>query len=150
MAILTQFLLRLSFGLALGMALTSPRQVTSGYYRNHLYVLLGLNVLATMVALAARPPFDHALQRFEGMDAEDLQLAARSDQRQAEVGIAQVPAIAAANQRCDVIRDVAGDVHAEPAHPDDCVWCDFRTVCRIETRTGDEDEFVQIGAAGAD
>ena len=42
-AILTQFVLRLSFGLALGMALTSPRQVTSGYYRNHLYVLLGLD-----------------------------------------------------------------------------------------------------------
>ena len=27
-----------------------PRQVTSGYYRNHLYVLLGLNVLATLAA----------------------------------------------------------------------------------------------------
>ncbi len=52
MAILTQFILRLSFGLALGMALTNPRQVTSGYYRNHLYVLLGLNVLATMAAIA--------------------------------------------------------------------------------------------------
>jgi hypothetical protein len=51
--ILTQFILRLSFGLALGMALTDPRQVTSGYYRNHLYVLLGLNVLATMVAISA-------------------------------------------------------------------------------------------------
>lgn len=53
MLILTQFVFRLSFGLALGMALISPRQVTSGYYRNHLYVLLGLNVLATMIALGA-------------------------------------------------------------------------------------------------
>ncbi len=60
MAILTQFILRLSFGMSLGMALTSPRQVTSGYYRNHLYVLLGLNVLATMVALADRQRFDLA------------------------------------------------------------------------------------------
>lgn len=59
MSILIQFILRLSFGLALGMTLVSPRQVTSGYYRNHLYVLLGLNVLATLVALAGgdRPTF---------------------------------------------------------------------------------------------
>ncbi|MGD9724182.1 MAG: hypothetical protein AB7O59_23160 [Pirellulales bacterium] len=57
MAILTQFVLRLSFGLALGMALTNPRQVTSGYYRNHLYVLLGLTVLATLVAFGARDQF---------------------------------------------------------------------------------------------
>jgi hypothetical protein len=50
--ILTQFIVRMSFGMALGMALVSPRQVTSGYYRNHLYVLLGLNVLATLAAFA--------------------------------------------------------------------------------------------------
>lgn len=56
-SILTQFIFRLSFGLAFGMALTSPRLVTSGYYRNHLYVLLGLNVLATMVALGAPDQF---------------------------------------------------------------------------------------------
>ncbi len=31
------------------MLLVSPRQVTSGYYRNNLYVLLGLNVLAALV-----------------------------------------------------------------------------------------------------
>jgi hypothetical protein len=60
LSILTQFIFRLSFGMALGMALTSPRQVTSGYYRNHLYVLLGLNVLATMVALADRGRFELA------------------------------------------------------------------------------------------
>src|SRR4051812_28435795 len=35
------------------MTLTSPRQVTSGYYRNHLYVLLGLAALATMAASSA-------------------------------------------------------------------------------------------------
>jgi hypothetical protein len=48
MAILSQFLLRLAFGLAFGMAITSPRQVTSGYFRNHLYVTLGLATLATL------------------------------------------------------------------------------------------------------
>ena len=60
MAILFQFVLRLCFGLALGMALTNPRQVTSGYYRNHLYVLLGLSVLATMVALGSPEQFPFA------------------------------------------------------------------------------------------
>jgi hypothetical protein len=54
MVILAQFALRLSFGLALSMALTSPRRVTSGYFRNHAYVLLGLTVLATMAAFASR------------------------------------------------------------------------------------------------
>ncbi len=57
MSTLIEFIFRLSFGLALGMALTNPRQVTSGYYRNHLYVLLGLNVLATMVAISAPREF---------------------------------------------------------------------------------------------
>jgi hypothetical protein len=56
MALLTQFLLRLSFGLAGGMALVSPRQVSSGYFRNHLYVVLGLSSLAALVSRAATPP----------------------------------------------------------------------------------------------
>jgi hypothetical protein len=54
MPLLTEFVYRLAFGLALSMALVSPRQVTSGYFRNHLYVLLGLDVLATLIALANR------------------------------------------------------------------------------------------------
>jgi hypothetical protein len=49
MELLSQFLLRLVFGLAVGMAITSPKQVSSGYFRNHLYVTLGL---ATLAALA--------------------------------------------------------------------------------------------------
>jgi hypothetical protein len=57
MALLTQFIFRLSFGLAVGMAATDPRRVTSGYYRNHLYVLLGINVLITMVAVSDRERF---------------------------------------------------------------------------------------------
>jgi len=48
--LLTQFLYRLSFGMAAAMAITPPKQVTSGYYRNNLYVLLGLNALAAIVA----------------------------------------------------------------------------------------------------
>ncbi len=57
MAILTQFIFRASFGLALAMAITDPRRVTSGYYRNHAYVLLGFNALATMVAFTQRDRF---------------------------------------------------------------------------------------------
>jgi hypothetical protein len=55
MALLTQFLLRLSFGMALAMATVSPRQVTSGYFRNHLYVILGLSSLATLLSRVAAP-----------------------------------------------------------------------------------------------
>lgn len=54
MLILTQFTLRLGFGLALSMAFVSPRQVTSGYFRNNLYVLLGLNVVVALVTWQAR------------------------------------------------------------------------------------------------
>jgi hypothetical protein len=46
MHLLAQFLLRLAFGLAIGMGITSARQVSSGYFRNHLYVTLGLATLA--------------------------------------------------------------------------------------------------------
>jgi len=55
--ILLQFVYRLSFGLAAAMAGVSPRQVTSGYFRNHLYVLLGLDVLAAAVASGAAGRF---------------------------------------------------------------------------------------------
>jgi hypothetical protein len=50
MSILLQFVYRLAFGLALGMALTPPRWVRSGFYRNQAYVLLGLLVLAACLA----------------------------------------------------------------------------------------------------
>jgi hypothetical protein len=71
-ALLIQFAYRLSFGMALAMALTSPRYVTGGYYRNHLYVLLGLGVLATLIALwnpgsyALWPPIAVALLSYAG------------------------------------------------------------------------------------
>jgi hypothetical protein len=55
MNLLIQFLLRLSFGLAAGMAITSSKRVTSGYFRNHLYVTLGLTTLAAMVSYSVAP-----------------------------------------------------------------------------------------------
>jgi len=55
MTLLTEFLLRLSFGMAAGMAIVPPRLVTSGYYRNHLYVTLGLSALAALLSRVAAP-----------------------------------------------------------------------------------------------
>jgi len=55
MTLLIQFLLRLSFGLTAGMALTSSKQVTSGYFRNHLYVTLGLTSLAAVLSRSNAP-----------------------------------------------------------------------------------------------
>ncbi len=52
MDLLFQFVLRLSFGLALAMALTPARWVPAGYYRVHSYVLLGLNCLASLIAFS--------------------------------------------------------------------------------------------------
>jgi hypothetical protein len=49
MEILAQFLLRLTFGLAIGMGVLPSKQVTSGFFRNHLYVTLGLSTLAALV-----------------------------------------------------------------------------------------------------
>ena len=55
MSLLVQFLLRLTFGLALGMAITSPKLVSSGYFRNHLYVTLGLSTLAALLSYSILP-----------------------------------------------------------------------------------------------
>src|SRR6476659_8067903 len=55
MHLLAQFLLRLAFGLAVGMAITSSKKVTSGFFRNHLYVTLGLTTLAAMVLAKLSP-----------------------------------------------------------------------------------------------
>jgi hypothetical protein len=57
MPLLADFVFRLAFGLAFAMGLTSPARVSSGFFRNHLYVLLGLNVMATLAALADRERF---------------------------------------------------------------------------------------------
>ncbi len=54
MLLLLQFLFRTSFGLTAAMAGISQRQVTSGYFRNHLYVVLGLNVLGVLAALSGQ------------------------------------------------------------------------------------------------
>ena len=46
--VLVDFVFRLTFGIGLTMALTSARQVTAGFFRVHLWVLLGLNTFAAV------------------------------------------------------------------------------------------------------
>jgi hypothetical protein len=48
--ILLQFIFRLSLGMSAAMALTPPRWVTAGFYRVHLWVVLGLNTFAVLIA----------------------------------------------------------------------------------------------------
>ena len=47
--LLATFVFRLSFGLALAMAWTSSQYVTTGFYRVHLWVLMGLGTFVSLV-----------------------------------------------------------------------------------------------------
>lgn len=46
--LLIQFVFRLTFGVALAMAITPSKHVSSGFYRVHLWVLMGLNTFAAL------------------------------------------------------------------------------------------------------
>ena len=52
MLVLTQFIFELTFGMSAAMLCAPPSIVTSGYYRNNLYAVLGLCVLAALVAMS--------------------------------------------------------------------------------------------------
>ena len=54
-SLLVEFLFRLTFGVAVAMGLTPPTQVTSGFFRVHLWVLLGLQTLAALVLFSGPP-----------------------------------------------------------------------------------------------
>ncbi len=55
--ILTQFVFRLTFGAALAMGVTPPRLVTSGFYRVHLWMLLGMNVFTALAVYSSREEY---------------------------------------------------------------------------------------------
>ena len=55
--ILIQFVFRLCLGLAVAMALTSPVQVNSGFFRVHLWVLLGLSTFGSLAAWSQQALF---------------------------------------------------------------------------------------------
>jgi hypothetical protein len=52
--LLVDFLFRLTLGIATAMALTPSRLVTSGFFRVHLWVLMGLQTLAALCAYSSR------------------------------------------------------------------------------------------------
>ena len=52
--LLVDFLFRLTFGIATAMVLTPSRYVTSGFFRVHLWVLLGLQTLASLASYGLR------------------------------------------------------------------------------------------------
>jgi hypothetical protein len=59
--VLVQFVFRLSFGLAVSMGITPSRLVTSGFYRVHLWVIMGLNTFAALAVYSARNQLDTPL-----------------------------------------------------------------------------------------
>lgn len=58
--VLLQFVFRLTFGVALAMAATSPKLVTGGFFRVHLWVLMGLNTFAALAVFAHRATWSPA------------------------------------------------------------------------------------------
>lgn len=59
-SLLVEFLFRLTLGIAVAMGLTPSREVTSGFYRVHLWVLMGLQTLAVLVLVSQpRPKMAH-------------------------------------------------------------------------------------------
>lgn len=53
--LLVEFLLRLTFGVAAAMGVTSSRDVTSGFFRVHLWVLMGVQTLAALTLYSTKP-----------------------------------------------------------------------------------------------
>jgi hypothetical protein len=61
--ILVEFIFRLTFGVAAAMGLARSDQVTGGFFRVHLWVLLGLQTLAALV-LYSSPPLESTPMSF--------------------------------------------------------------------------------------
>ncbi len=60
--LLVQFVFRISFGLTLAMSLIPASRVTSGFFRVHLWVLMGLNTLAAMALYSQSESLGEILQ----------------------------------------------------------------------------------------
>jgi hypothetical protein len=57
-SILVEFILRLSCGLAIAMGITPSRQVTNGFFRVHLWVLMGLDTFAALAIYSKRSVYE--------------------------------------------------------------------------------------------
>lgn len=73
--ILVQFIFRVSFGMSLSMAVTPSRLVTSGYYRIHLWVLMGMNTAASLALYSSRASFEVGLVSWKLVFALAIALA---------------------------------------------------------------------------
>jgi hypothetical protein len=62
LVLLIQFVFRVTFGVALAMGITPSRWVSSGFYRVHLWVLMGLNTLASLCLYSQRESFQSRLE----------------------------------------------------------------------------------------
>ncbi len=58
--LLAQFIFRVTFGMALAMAVAPSRLVTSGYFRVQLWVLMGLNTVAALAIYSSPAAFERA------------------------------------------------------------------------------------------
>jgi hypothetical protein len=63
LVLLIQFVFRVTFGVALAMGLTPSQRVTSGFYRVHLWVLMGLNTLASLCLFTLRESLQPRLEQ---------------------------------------------------------------------------------------
>ncbi len=63
--ILIQFLLRLSFGVAVAIVVVPARLVSSGFYRIQLWVLMGVNTLAALVTFSGRASLAESLANWQ-------------------------------------------------------------------------------------
>ncbi|MEX0818012.1 MAG: hypothetical protein WD070_00415 [Pirellulaceae bacterium] len=59
--LLIQFVFRLTFGVALAMAITPSKHVSSGFFRVHLWVLMGLNTFAALAVYSQTEALDEVL-----------------------------------------------------------------------------------------
>lgn len=57
LVLLIQFVFRVTFGVAFAMGITPSRWVSSGFYRVHLWVLMGFNTLASLCLYTQRESF---------------------------------------------------------------------------------------------
>ncbi|MEZ6114212.1 MAG: hypothetical protein R3C99_24850 [Pirellulaceae bacterium] len=55
--VLAEFIFRVTFGVSLAMAATPARLVTAGFYRVHLWVLMGLNTFAALIVFSMHDSF---------------------------------------------------------------------------------------------
>ncbi len=71
-SVLIRFVCQITFGMSAAMLLTPPTLVTSGYYRVHLWVLLGLNTFAALLAVTLRASMGGSLALVVGVSASAL------------------------------------------------------------------------------